>query len=136
MGIQDIVCIGLIIHPRHPPPPPPPPPPPLCHCGDRTFFTWHLHNKTSRHLTTHPCLSDYMCVRTFKHFTAHTIKRKIIACYKNLQWIWSLEYNCSYIMEKVFGILMYSQCFWDMFYINVNGNYLGLIFFILSLNYK
>ena len=23
MGIQDIVCIGLIIHPRHPPPPPP-----------------------------------------------------------------------------------------------------------------
>ena len=55
------------------------------HCDDRTFFTQQLHNETSGHPITHPCLSDYVSVKTSKGPTAYTLKRKIIVPHKNLQ---------------------------------------------------
>ena len=59
----------------------------LRHCDDKhdSYMTHDSYTTKPRDiLSRNPCLSDYMCVTTSKDFTAHIMKMKKIACYKNL----------------------------------------------------
>ena len=78
----------------------------LRHYDNRTFLTWQVHNETSRHPITHPCLSDYVCVKTLQRFHCTYIEKKITVSTKSTwsSFTWrcnsNREYHCNYIKYK------------------------------------